>query len=255
MKPRRILFSLLLWGCLCCPLLWAISPDRGAALYAEGNYPAAIEAMLAERPKQPSASYYYNLGSAYLQTGDYAHAILALLRADRLQPGDPAIQQNLALANSHTVDRFSYRQPYFHAVYTSAYTALSTGGWLALSLSTLALTIAAFALLFLGRTRLLRRVGFFSGVGFLACLTLSCIAMASSAHRLINPYEMVVMVGQTPLRNGPMTDSKSLIELSAGSRVKALSLTPDNGMLPCQAPNGESGWLSIDALAAVYPLQ
>ena len=51
------------------------------------------------------ASVHYNLGNAYLESGDLGRAILNYLRAEELSPRDPDIIANLDLARSRTVDQ------------------------------------------------------------------------------------------------------------------------------------------------------
>ena len=50
------------------------------------------------------ASVYFNLGNAYLESGDLGRAILSYLRARELAPRDSDIRGNLDLARSMTVD-------------------------------------------------------------------------------------------------------------------------------------------------------
>ena len=51
------------------------------------------------------AAVHYNLGNAYLESGDLGRAILNYLRAEEQSPRDPDIAANLELARSKTVDQ------------------------------------------------------------------------------------------------------------------------------------------------------
>ena len=53
------------------------------------------------------AAVYYNLGNAYLESGDLGRAILSYLRARELAPRDSDIRTNLDLARDMTVDRIA----------------------------------------------------------------------------------------------------------------------------------------------------
>ena len=53
------------------------------------------------------AAVYYNLGNAYLESGDLGRAILNHLRARELAPRDSDIRTNLDLARDMTVDRIA----------------------------------------------------------------------------------------------------------------------------------------------------
>jgi hypothetical protein len=50
---------------------------------------------------------YYNLGNAYMQSGDVGNAIASYLRAERRMPGDPDLKQNLAQARSAVQQAFA----------------------------------------------------------------------------------------------------------------------------------------------------
>ena len=70
-------------------------------LYASGQYAQAAQMYrpLAERGTA-NATLNYNLGTAYLQSGDLGSAILYLRRAQSLAPRDTDIESHLALARS-----------------------------------------------------------------------------------------------------------------------------------------------------------
>ena len=74
--------------------------------YERGEYAEAAqqyEALIARG--YGDASVYFNLGNAYLESGDLGRAILSYLRARELAPRDSDIRTNLDLARSMTVDR------------------------------------------------------------------------------------------------------------------------------------------------------
>ena len=51
------------------------------------------------------AAVHYNLGNAYLESGDLGQAILNYLRSEELSPRDPDLIANLELARGRTVDQ------------------------------------------------------------------------------------------------------------------------------------------------------
>ena len=76
--------------------------------YERGEYAEAAqqyEAVVARG--YGDASVYFNLGNAYLESGDLGRAILSYLRARELAPRDSDIRTNLDLARSMTVDRIA----------------------------------------------------------------------------------------------------------------------------------------------------
>ena len=79
---------------------------RANERYERGEYAEAAQQYgeLVDRG-YGEASVYYNLGNAYLESGDLGRAILSYLRARKLAPRDSDIRTNLDLARSMTVDR------------------------------------------------------------------------------------------------------------------------------------------------------
>ena len=73
--------------------------ERGEYAEAAQQYEALIDRGYG------GASVYFNLGNAYLESGDLGRAILSYLRARELAPRDSDIRANLDLARSMTVDR------------------------------------------------------------------------------------------------------------------------------------------------------
>lgn len=68
----------------------------GAEAFRRGDWPEAIreyQTVIEQGAVDPNL--YYNLGTAYAQSGDPGRAIWMLLRAKRLAPRDPDIHQNL----------------------------------------------------------------------------------------------------------------------------------------------------------------
>ena len=87
-------------------------------LYNTGSYAEAAqvyEQLLSQG--MTHSSLYYNLGNAFYVQGDLGRAILNYQRAARLDPRDPEIRANLALARNqsanNTVDQSSAVMGYF----------------------------------------------------------------------------------------------------------------------------------------------
>lgn len=54
-----------------------------------------------------NGTVHFNLGNAYLQSGDLGRAIASYLRAERSMPGDPDLEQNLSQARSAVQQAFA----------------------------------------------------------------------------------------------------------------------------------------------------
>jgi tetratricopeptide (TPR) repeat protein len=78
---------------------------QGNTLYGEERYAEAADAY--ERVVaggHESGNLYFNLGNAYLKSGDVGRAVLNYERARRFIPGDPDLQANLGFAQSLSGD-------------------------------------------------------------------------------------------------------------------------------------------------------
>ena len=113
MRIKRILISFSIGLLLLVALLAIISlaEEKSAAdqqavhaanqLYETRNYGAAImvyEELITQGVDD--AAVFYNLGNAYYQSGELGRAVLNLQRAALLEPRDPDIKANLALARA-----------------------------------------------------------------------------------------------------------------------------------------------------------
>ncbi len=68
-------------------------------LYADNLYPEALaEYLKLEQRGTVSAALYYNIGNCYYQMGELGYAILYYMRAQRLNPVDEDINNNLEFA-------------------------------------------------------------------------------------------------------------------------------------------------------------
>ncbi len=79
---------------------------RANERYERGEYDEAAQQYEALIDRgYGNAAVYFNLGNAYLDSGDLGRAILSYLRAREFAPRDSDIRTNLDLARSMTVDR------------------------------------------------------------------------------------------------------------------------------------------------------
>lgn len=110
---RLLLIGFLVVAVVLVVALWLTNQPSGVSqadaqtmrvageLYANGQ-PAQAAQMLEQLARRGvvNADLYYNLGTAYLQSGDMGRAVANLRRAQALSPRDPAIAANLAAAQS-----------------------------------------------------------------------------------------------------------------------------------------------------------
>lgn len=233
--------------CLAATLSAAASPERPSAqqaddLYRQGNYAAAIdayEALLADG--LTNAELHYNLGNAYYREGEMGSAILHYERALRLRPSMTDAKENLALANSHTLDRITPLPEFFFVRWHRQLIAGTTPAlWRTLWLVFFALLGASVVVLRLGRTLALRKAALFS-TAIAALLTLAATAfLIDSTHRYNRHADAIVMEPSVEIKSSPEHQGTVKLVLHEGTKVHILDEL--SGWYKIQIADGTTGW-------------
>ena len=220
--------------------------------YERGEFGEAVqlyEVLIALRYRD--AAVHYNLGNAYLESGDLGRAILNYLRAEEMSPRDPDIQANLELARSRTVDQLEAEGDSLVAsvadfgrrwITTGESGAAALLLWIAAGLATAALILSPSMR---GR-QLLRSAAVVAFVVMLAPLALLLSMLYS------NPYENtgVVTAGTVEVLSGPGTQYSEAFTLHSGAQVRLVDSR--HGWLEVALPGGDlEGWLPSHAIEAV----
>ena len=197
------------------------------------------------------AAVYYNLGNAYLESGDLGQAILNYLRAEELSPRDPDVIANLDLARSRSVDQLQAEGDSLVASVADFGRQWGTATefavaalllWAAAGIATVALIIWPL----LRRRAILRGVAAAAFVVMLAPLVL-LLGMLYS-----NPYENtgVVTAKTVKVLSGPGPQYGEEFALHSGAQVRLVDSR--HGWLQVALPGGElEGWLPSHAVEAV----
>ena len=259
--PRRLLIALLatagaLWALSGVALAQAPPPVvlmAGAnALYERGDYAEAAqqyEGVISSGYRD--AAVYYNLGNAYLESGDLGRAILNYLRAEELSPRDPEILANLDLARSRTVDQleaegdslvasvadFGRRWATTREFGVAALVLWAAGG----------LSIAALVLWPAVRRKALLRSG---ALVALAVMLIPLVLLLSMLYS--NPYDNtgVVTAGIVEALSGPGPQFTGEFSLHSGAQVRLIGIR--HGWLQVALPGGDlQGWAPSHAIEAV----
>ena len=219
--------------------------ERGEYAESTQQYEALIDLGYKD------ASVHYNLGNAYLESGDLGRAILNYLRAEELSPRDPDIQANLELARSGTVDQLQAEGDSLVASISDFGRHWATPmefGAAALFLWAVAgLAISSLILwpAMRGR-RLLRSAAIVAFVVMLAPLVLLLSMLYS------NPYGNtgVVTARAVEVLSGPGTQYSEAFTLHSGAQVRLVDSR--YGWLQVVLPGGElEGWLPTHSIQAV----
>ena len=220
--------------------------------YERGEYAESAqqyEALIDLGYKDPSV--HYNLGNAYLESGDLGSAILNYLRAEELSPRDPDIQANLGLARIRTVDQLQAEGDSLVAsvsdfgrrwATTKEFGAAALLLWAAAGLATGVIIVRPTI-----RGRFFLRGG--AAVAFVVMLA-PLVLLLSMLYS--NPYENtgVVTAGTVEVLNGPGTQYGETFTLHSGAQVRLVDSR--RGWLQVALPGGElEGWLPSHAIEAV----
>lgn len=155
--------------------------------YRQGDYSRAIELYNEVRAKDgASPELLFNLGNAYSRGGDYGHALLSYLRAQRLDPSNKKVKQNIdyirykvSEANKSELRGKKYSLdaeplPFFSNVKKYIAANHTSNFWAAWGAVTFVIFVIAIATYVFTSNVLLRKIGFFGGF---ICLGLSVITL------------------------------------------------------------------------------
>lgn len=219
--------------------------------YQQGKYSEAIEQyekILADGLTSPDL--YYNLGNAYYRTAQYGRAILNYERALRLQPSMSDARENLALANSKTVDRITPLPRLFLVNwYNALITHLTPHTWSILLCLFFLLVGASLVLLLLSRSITTKKISLAALIlsGLLVLFTLFFLFKSSSffnSHR-----EAVILDASVTVKSSPEIQSVDKLILHEGTKVSISESL--SGWYKITLADGTSGWCQDDAVERI----
>ena len=219
--------------------------ERGEFTEAVQHY----EAVIGMGYRDPVV--YYNLGNAYLESGDLGRAILNYLRAEELSPRDQDIFDNLAVARSRTVDQLEAEGD------TLVASVANFGGRWAntaeFAVAALLLWAAAGTMVVALILRPAMRLGAVLRSGAVVAVVVMLVPLVLLLSMLYSdPYDNtgVVTAGTVEVLSGPGTQYGEEFALHSGAQVRLVDSR--HGWLQVALPGGElQGWLPTHAIEAV----
>ncbi len=239
--------------CLGAGVLWAGDPglretfDRGTRLYEDGKYREALDLYLEAEKLGAHWRLYYNMGNCYFKLGDFLKAKIYFLRAERLNPFDPAIQKNIDVVNKRFNDKIqSPARDYLTRM------VLRMESMVSINMVTVVLVLLVFLFnlfLFLlirkGRTRFLMYAVSFSLV--LALLTGFYHLYRVGKH---NRRDVAVVVkADAQLRSGPGGNNTVLFKVNPGLKVRIIEKS--RNWLQISASREVAGWIEEEKLERI----
>lgn len=219
---------------------------EGVEAYETGAYAEAVdrfEQLVAENVVHPDV--FYNLANSYYRLGELGPAIANYERARSLAPGDPKIEENLAMCVSATQRRMTRPLPsslersllFWHYGVPASTTRFLAGlFWIAMW--------GLLGLRLLRNMKYLRRLAAVAGI--------ASLAFATSAWVKAHPGMLVVANDKTvPVRYGTSGDDTIHFELFAGDRVRADRVERD--WVRVETQDGQRGWAHLSQMTLVGP--
>ena len=196
------------------------------------------------------AYIYHNLGNAYYRQNNLAKAILNYEKALRIDPTDNDTKENLALAESKTVDKIVPLPKFFlKRWYNSILSWFSPNGWRIATLLLLALTLTALLFMVLGKHYSARKWGFV-GVVLIGIFTIFSFSNATiAAHRVSSQTEAIVMPTMISVKGSPDAGSMEKFILHEGTKVTINEEL--NGWLQISIADGNKGWVTPNEIERI----
>ena len=197
------------------------------------------------------AAIYFNMGNAYLQSGDLGRAVLSYLRARELSPRDLDVIANLELARDMTADHVAAeRGSVLESVSYVGFRWVTRGELGVLALLLWAISGASIGALLVWRAfRLRRALRVVSVVLTLATLA-SFLLLLSMMYA--NPYDTtgVVTAASVEVVSGPGSQYPGEFTLYSGAQVRLNDSR--YGWVEVSLPGGELwGWAPAHAIEVV----
>lgn len=208
--------------------------------YQLGDYNSAIllyESMI-DMGVQDSAIY-FNLGSAYYQTGALGFSLVNFRRAERFIPRDHDLNIALGQIRSERIDLLGDDRSFIDGIASLSIGVLSVSElWvLILMLWTLWLVSLSLFVLMPSRRLGLRPIVVVIGVLFFVVMALGGVRWYVEAER----PAAVVVVESTDVYSGADDDYLVLYRLSEAAEVRVLGV--DDNWIRIVVPDGRQGWI------------
>lgn len=219
----------------------ASSMEMADSLYKKGEYAKAADAYESvAKVDGTSAALYFNLANSYAHLGNYGYAMLYYSRANRLDPSNSKIKNNLNYFASKVEDanRAELRgkkisvapdhETFFVTVNRLIASDVRSNTWALYSVICFLLVLGGIAVYLFCSNVFLRKVGFFGGIGLFFLSAMFLIFSFMSANHFDSHDQAVLMTYKTQLLIEPSSDAKPATnQLCQGSRFDIVAEETD----------------------------
>jgi len=209
--------------------------------YENGDYQKALEVYLEIAENTSNWKLFYNIGNSYFKTGDIVRSKINYLKAERLNPFDKSVEQNIRIADELLDNRVRLPDPDYITRTLMRFESFLTIN----TLSVLTLIILLILLFFIFR---LFRAGRskIHIYGILISLTLLLLLFTYHIHR-VNSFhrnnQAVIVVSNSQLRSGPGEDNTILFEINPGVTIRIVD--EHRNWVQVTASSEIAGWIEI----------
>ena len=134
------------------------------------------------------------MGNAYYRTDNITKAVLNYERAHLLSPGDEDISFNLQFARSKTIDKITPESEMFFVTWWKALVNFtSVDCWAKTGIIAIIMALVLVLVYLFGPHIVLRKIGFFGGIFFVAVFLLSNLFAYQQRQMLINRTGAVII--------------------------------------------------------------
>ncbi len=204
-------------------------------LFEQGKYSDAVvgyEKMI--RAGTVSVPLYFNLGNAFLKSGQVGRAIVAYRNAEQMSPRDPDVRANLQFARDQAGGGTSPSRDRWK----NWVSKLTLNEWAILASSSVCLWFLFLAARQWKRDWRNSFRGMLAVLGLVGALVIVCLVVA---FRYRAEQSSVVIVREAVVRRGPFDESPSAFTLRDGTEVTVLDKKDD--WLQVADPAQRTGWL------------
>ena len=219
---------------------------RAEKCYNNKNYKCAIEAYQSYI-KQGYVSYklYYNLGNAFYKNNEIGKAIYNYELANKLNPNNVDVKNNLRIANEKTIDKIESKENFFlRAIKSGLVNYLTTDGWAWLSIISLIVCLGLAFLFFMTSIISIKRISFFTSALFLIVFISSMFIGFSALSSKQQISFAIITTRETKIHEEPTVTSKSKFSLHDGTKVSVIE--SNDNWTNIKLENGNEGWVKTN---------
>ncbi len=225
--------------------------EDAATAYSQGQYNKSAEIYeQLLKTKGESSEIYYNIGNCYYKLNKTASAILNYERALLLSPGDGDTRFNLEVAKLKTTDRINpvgnfFLVDWFQAIQNT----FSTNQWSYIGIICFILFIGCLILFFFSRKILMKKAGFYVGIGLLVITISSNIFSYNQKKKLTNRNTAIILASTVTIKSSPDNSGTDLFVLHEGVKVEIKSKL--GGWSEIEIADGNVGWIKSDDIEII----